>query len=218
MTQTGEQRTGPRVLALLGGTGGTGRLLIDEALESGYQLRVLARDPAKVHRQDPRLTVVQGDARDPEAVTRLLDGADAVLSALGPARGEAAGVLTRAADNLVSAMPTAGIRRLIVLTGAGVRDPGDRPKLVDRVFRTLLERLQPALLRDSEEYVQRVRGSGLDWTVVRAPMLTDGPARAVRVGLVGDIGPRVSRASVARFMLEQLGSDRYSRQAPALSH
>lgn len=211
-----------RRLAILGGTGRSGRLLIDEALAAGHTLRVLARDPARLHRQDPRLVPVTGDARDPEAVARLLEGVDAVLSALGPVRGEArgdgSGVMTRAAENLVAAMPGAGVTRLISMTGAGVAQPGDQPKLLDRVIRTALRLSQPDVLRDSEGHVARLRESNLDWTVVRVPMLVDGPGQAVRVGRVGDIGPRVSRASVATFMLAQLGSDRWLRQAPAISH
>lgn len=74
-------------IALLGGTGRTGHPLTDLALAEGHALRVLARDPARVHRQDPRLTVATGDARDPEALARLLEGTEAVLSVLGPVRG-----------------------------------------------------------------------------------------------------------------------------------
>lgn len=227
MTNTGRMDTGRgagdgRRLAILGGTGRSGRLLIDTALAAGHEVRVLARDPARLHRQDPRLVPVTGDARDPEAVARLLEGVDAVLSALGPVRGEArgdgSGVMTRAAENLVAAMPGAGVTRLISMTGAGVAQPGDQPKVFDRVIRTALRLSQPDVLRDSEGHVARLRASDLDWTVVRVPMLIDGPAQSVRAGKVGDIGPRVSRASVATFMLEQLESDRWLRQAPAISH
>lgn len=227
MTNTGRMDTGRgagdgRRLAILGGTGRSGRLLIDMALAAGHEVRVLARDPARLHRQDPRLVPVTGDARDPEAVARLLEGVDAVLSALGPVRGEArgdgSGVMTRAAENLVAAMPGAGVTRLISMTGAGVAQPGDQPKVFDRVIRTALRLSQPDVLRDSEGHVARLRASDLDWTVVRVPMLIDGPAQSVRAGKVGDIGPRVSRASVATFMLEQLESDRWLRQAPAISH
>ena len=106
----------------------------------------------------------------------------------------------------------------LVLTGAGVSQPGDRPKLLDHVIRRVLKLAQPDVLRDSTGHVEALRASGLDWTAVRAPMLTDGPAAPLRVGMVGDIGPRLSRASAAAFMLEHLGSDLYSRQAPAISN
>ncbi|WP_027483737.1 NAD(P)-dependent oxidoreductase [Deinococcus pimensis] len=205
-------------LAILGGTGRTGRLLVDLALQDGHDVRVLARDPSKVHRTHERLTVVQGDARDPQAIARLVEGADAVLSALGPVRGGPRDVMTSAAQALVSQLATAPRRRLITLTGAGVPHEGDRPGAVDRIFGILLRLLQPDVLRDSQGHVDLVRGSNLDWTVVRAPRLTDGPERPLRVGLVGDISPQLTRASAARFMLDQVASDRYVRQAPAISN
>ncbi|PNY81950.1 NAD(P)-dependent oxidoreductase [Deinococcus koreensis] len=208
----------PQTLAILGGTGRTGRLLIDMALAAGHEVRVLARNPERLHRRDPRLSVVTGDARNAADLAALLEGTDAVLSTLGPVRSDPAGVMTQAAEGLAQAMPAAGVTRLITLTGAGVAQPGDRPKLFDHVIRRVLKLAQPDVLRDSEGHVERLRRSDLNWTAVRAPMLTDGPPAPLKVGMVGDIGPRLSRASAAAFMLQQLDSDAHSRQAPAISN
>ncbi|WP_227978557.1 NAD(P)-dependent oxidoreductase [Deinococcus terrestris] len=205
-------------LALLGGTGRTGRLLIDRALAQGYALRVLARDPERLHRRDAALTPVTGDARHADDVFRLLEGADAVLSTLGPVRGDGAGVMGQAAHHLVAVMPGLGLSRLITLTGAGVRQPGDHPKLSDRLIRRALATLQPDVLRDSEAHVATITASPLDWTVVRVPRLGDGPMQPLKVGMVGDIGTFVSRASTADFMLRELEEGRWVRQAPAVSH
>lgn len=206
-------------LALLGGTGRTGRLLIDQALVGGHRLRVLARTPEKVHRkEDDLLTVVPGDARDREAVARLVQGADVVLSALGPVRGGPPDVMTLAARHLTQVLPEQGLRRLITLTGAGVPFAGDRPKPVDHVFRVALRLLQPDVLRDSVAHATLIRESDLDWTVVRVPRLGDGPEKPLRVGMVGEIGTQITRASVSRFMLDQVEGREYVRQAPAISN
>jgi hypothetical protein len=205
-------------LAILGGTGRTGRLLIDLALLRGDTLRVLARDPGRLHRHDARLIEITGDARDPEAITRAIEGTDAVLSALGPVRGGPKDTMTAAARNLTTLMPGAGVRRLITLTGAGVPAEGDRPGPIDRVFRVLLGLTQPDVLKDSTAHVDLIRASTLDWTVVRAPRLTDGPAAPLKVGLVGDIRPQVTRTSVAQFMLDQVSQDGHIRQLPAISN
>ena len=205
-------------LALLGGTGRTGRLLIDEALVRGHELRVLARRPEAVHRQDDLLTVVPGDARDPDAVRQLVRGTEAVLSALGPVKGGPPDTMTLTARHLTKVLPEEGIRRLVTLTGAGVPHPGDRPKPADLVFRTLLRLLQPDVIRDSLAHVDLIRESDLDWTVVRVPRLGDGPVRPLKVGLVGDISTLVTRASVARFMLDAVEKGEHVRQAPAISN
>ena len=202
-------------LALLGGTGRTGRLLIDQALERGHSLRVLARDPAKLHREHPRLNAVPGDARDAAAYTELLQGADAVLSALGPARGGTDDVMTLAAQHLTTQQE---VSRVVALTGAGVPHPGDTPNPIDHVIRTLLRLIQPAVLADAAAHADLIRASTLDWTVVRVPRLTDGAASAVRSGRVGTIRPFITRASTAQFMLDALDDPATIRQAPAISN
>ncbi len=209
-------------LALLGGTGRTGRLLIDMALVQGHSLKVLARDPQQLKRH-ANLEAVQGDARAPDAYAELLAGTDAALCALGPVKGDlvkgdASGVMTLAAQHLIQFMPEGGIRRLITLTGAGVARPGDRPKLPDRIIRTLLRLMQPDVLADSVRHVGLICASDLDWTVVRVPMLIGGPAAALKVGMVGDIRPRVTRASTARFMLDALEDRALIGQTPAISN
>ena len=209
-------------LALLGGTGRTGRLLIDMALVQGHSLKVLARDPQQLKRH-ANLEAVQGDARAPDTYAELLAGTDAALCALGPvkgdsAKGDASGVMTLAAQHLIQFMPEGGVRRLVTLTGAGVARPGDRPKLPDRIIRTLLRLMQPDVLADSVRHVRLICASDLDWTVVRAPMLIGGPAAALKVGMVGDIRPRVTRASTARFMLDALEDRALIGQTPAISN
>ena len=204
-------------LALLGGTGRTGRLLIDMALVDGHTLKVLARGPQQL-KSHANLEAVQGDARTPDAYAELLTGADVVLCALGPVKGDSSGVMTLAAQHLIQFMPQEGVRRLVTLTGAGVARPGDRPKLPDRIIRTLLRLTQPDVLADSVRHVELICASGLDYTVVRVPMLTDGPAAALKVGMVGDIRPRVSRASTARFMLDALEDRALIGQTPAISN
>jgi len=209
-------------LALLGGTGRTGRLLIDMALVQGHSLKVLARDPQQLKRR-ANLEAVQGDARAPDAYAELLAGTDAALCALGPVKGDsvkgdASGVMTLAAQHLIQCMPEGGVRRLVTLTGAGVARPGDRPKLPDRIIRTLLRLMQPDVLADSVRHVGLICASDLDWTVVRVPMPIGGPAAALKVGMVGDIRPRVTRASTARFMLDALEDRALIGQTPAISN
>lgn len=205
-------------LALLGGTGRTGQLLIDQALARGHHLRVLARDPSRLHRHETPIAAVTGDARDPQAIARLLEGADAVLSALGPVPGGATDTMTLAARALIDQMPAHGLRRLVTLTGAGVPHPGDQPGVIDRLVRLALRLSQPAVLNDATAHADLIRAADLDWTVVRVPRLTDGPAAPVIAGRVGDITPFVTRASVAAFMLEAVETGSYLRQAPALSN
>ncbi|UQN09958.1 NAD(P)-dependent oxidoreductase [Deinococcus sp. QL22] len=205
-------------IALLGGTGRTGRLILDLSLERGHSVQLLARSPEKVSKRSPALTVVQGEITDNAAMSQVLTGADVVMSGLGPVKGGSKTVMTDAATQLLDLMPRAGVRRLITLTGAGVPHPGNQPKPIDHIFRTLLKVMQADVLRDFTAYADLIRASNLDWTIVRGSMLLDGPVTPIKSGPVGHTGPRVTRASVASSMLDAAAAGKFIRQAPAVSN
>ncbi|AHY48276.1 Putative NADH-flavin reductase (plasmid) [Rubrobacter radiotolerans] len=209
-------------LAVFGATGRTGRRVVASALSRGWEVRALARDPAKLGEfgGEERLEVVRGDVLDAAAVERVVAGCEAVVSVLGHVKGSPKDVQTRGTQNIVRAMERTGVRRIVSLTGAGVRDSRDRPKLVDRVFAFLLARLQKDVLEDGERHVEVLRRSGLEWTVVRGPRLTEGERRGeYRVGYVGkESGTQISRADLAEFMLDQVSDTTYLRRMPVASY
>jgi putative NADH-flavin reductase len=208
-------------IAIFGATGKVGRHLLDQALERGDEVIVFVRDTSKLTTlQHERLKIVQGEVLDPEAVEQAVVGTDAVVSALGHTKTSSKDVLTEGTKNIVAAMNKHGVRRLVCLTGAGVRDPKDEPKLVDRAIGALLKLVQRDLLEDSIGQAQVIRESDLEWVIVRAPVLNKGEKRGeYRVGYVGtESGTRLSRADVAEFMLKQTTDDTYLHQAPVVSY
>jgi putative NADH-flavin reductase len=129
----------------------------------------------------------------------------------GHVKGSPSDLQQRAIALILDAMRAAGVDRLLTLTGAGVRHPDDRPKMVDKVFGAALKLLQAELLADSEAYVRVVLDSGLHWTIVRAPRLTDDPGRgSYRV-------TRIARADVAQFILDELDTNAYVGAMPVVS-
>lgn len=207
-------------LAIFGASGRTGRPLVEQALAAGHAVTALVRTPSSFPINHGRLNVVQGSVEDATKVDEAVAGADAVLSVLGHTKSSNKDVLTVGTRNIVNAMQKHGVRRLISLTGAGVRNPHDQPKLVDKLFGFALARLQPDLLRDSENHVKVIQGSDLDWTVVRGPRLTEGPRTGkYRVGYVGkDSGTQASRADIADFMLKQVTDTTYLKKLPVVSY
>lgn len=207
-------------VAVFEATGRTGRHLVRQALERGYGVTAFARDPGALGISHAGLNVVRGDVLDPAAVERAVAGQNAVVSALGHAKGAPKDLQTRGTANIVRAMTEHGVGRFVSLTGAGVRDADDEPKPVDRVFAFLLRTLQRDVLADAANHVEVVRGSGLEWVIVRGPRLTEGQKReAYRVGLVGkNSGTSISRADLAEFMLDQLTADTYLGRMPVVSY
>jgi putative NADH-flavin reductase len=209
-------------LALFGGSGRTGQLLTERAFAQGHTLSVLVRKPA-TYPYAARVTMIPGDAFDPAAIAATLEGADAVLSALGARSLGKEDVLERAVPLLVRAMDEAKLKRIVVLGSAGALDsaldkqPAYRRWIVENlVYKTMLK--WPVASQRAQ--IEALEASDLDWTMVMPPMLTNGRARGT-YRIDGDALPRngssISRADVAEFMVQQLGNATWSRKGVYIS-
>lgn len=207
-------------ITIFGATGKTGAHLVEQALAAGHAVVALTRTPSKLAIAGERLIVVQGEIANPVHVAQAVQGADTVISVLGPTSNAPDFQVSLGTANILAAMQAQGVRRLIVSTGAGVRDPHDTPKLFDKAIVALLQVVSKNVYADMQRVVETVRASDRDWTIVRVPMLTDDTKKGtVRVGYVGNgIGTRITRADMADFMLKQLQDNTYLRQAPAISN
>jgi putative NADH-flavin reductase len=155
-----------RIFAL-GATGTIGTNVIDIALARGHQVTAFVRSPHKIHRNDPGLAVIQGNALSMDALARALPGHDAVLSSIGPPPREAfrpSRLMAESVASAVAAMTTAGVKRLLVVSAA-VLFPERR--LAFRFFRWLLRHHA----RDLYAMEAVVRATNLDWTIARPPRL-----------------------------------------------
>jgi uncharacterized protein YbjT (DUF2867 family) len=209
-----------RVL-VLGATGRTGRCVVDEALARGKRVTAYVRSPSKVETKHDRLAVVKGEVTDTAALTLALAGHDAVISTLGQQRGSPPTLMRDAMAALVPAMKAAGARRLIALSGSGVKWPGDGPPpLLERLMVPVLGLVLPALIEDTRGYADAVAATDLDWIVARPMRLTNGPGgRPIRAEatLAYGLGNSIDRRDVARFLVDQLDSDTWLRMTPMIT-
>jgi putative NADH-flavin reductase len=208
-------------LLVFGASGGTGRELVRQALAQGHVVTAFARDPAKLDINHANLRVAQGDVADYAAVERAVKNQDAVICALGsstPLRRDP--ILIQGIDNIIHAMERAGVRRLIYISFLGVRNGRHQLSLLGKYI------VAPLVLRnvvaDHEAKERLIKQSRLNWTIVRAPRLTNGRRTGTyRSGediATNSIIPTISRADVADFMLTQLTSDTYLRKAPGVMY
>lgn len=206
-------------LALFGATGKTGSRVLRRALDAGCSVRVLVRDPMKLSVNSPAITVIQGDVQDPAAVDRTVAGSDAVLSLFGQVKGSPPTLQTDGTGLIVEAMTRHDVSRLVTLSGGGLSAPLDRPGAPDKIIRFLLRTLSGHVLDDAEGHLSVLQESGLDWTVVRGPRLTEKPGvGSYRVGWVGvDASTQISRDDLADFILAQVDDPTFVRQMPFVS-
>lgn len=216
----GAPRKRPIRVLIVGATGGTGRQLVAQALERGFAVTALVRDPSKFHVDHPQLTVSRGNVLDPACVEAAMRGQDAVVSALGHKRFfHPTRILSEGTRNVLRAMETHGVRRLVCETSLGIGDSAGRLGLYFTLF--TIPVILPFYFWDKTRQERLIAASNVEWVIVRPGMLTNGDKRGrLRHGRhVGSFlwTVRISRADVAAFMLDQLTADTYLRAAPGVA-
>jgi putative NADH-flavin reductase len=214
-----DAKTSPSKILVLGATGGTGRLIVSQALARGYQVTALVRSPEKASDLKGAKLVV-GDVRDERALRNALEGQDAVVSALGTPASPFREVtlLSTATRALVDTMKAEHVSRLVCITGLGAGDSaGHGGFLFDNlIFPLLLKRVYA----DKNRQEAIVRDSGLDWILVRPSVLSDKPGgKTIRAltDLSDFHGGTISREDVATFVLNQLHADSWLHRSPLIT-
>jgi uncharacterized protein YbjT (DUF2867 family) len=207
-------------ILVIGATGGTGREVVRQALERGHQVNALVRSAASAAPLLPGADIIEGDARDGEAVAKALAGCVGVICALGTKLSllHKETLLSEATRVLIDAMQKQGTTRLVCITGIGAGDShGHGGFLYDRIAQPLL---LSSTYHDKDRQEDEIRNSGLDWTIVRPTNLTDGPVtdniRAL-TDLTDFHGGSIARADVARFLVTELEERRWAGKSPVIT-
>jgi putative NADH-flavin reductase len=196
-------------LTIFGASGQTGRRLVEQALAAGHTVTAVVRDPTRFLVRHQRLQVLVADVLDPAAIQPAVAGADAVVSALGPhPPRNRSSIMSAATASILEAMRTTGTSRLVVVSAAPVASDDHGTTLPQRLLAgPLLRILLRGLYADMATMEDTVKRSGVDWTILRPPWLSDGPRtgsywQAKDANLRG--GARISRADLADAILASL--------------
>jgi putative NADH-flavin reductase len=218
-TPGGALRRRPTKILIVGATGGTGRQLVAQALERGHEVTALVRDRSRLPIEHPQLRVVQGNVLDYASVEGAVRGQEAVISALGHKRFfSPTRILSEGTRNLLRAMETQGVPRLVCETALGIGDSAGRMGLYYTLF--VIPVILPFYFWDKTRQERLIAASNVEWVIVRPGVLTNGAKRGSyrRGPHVGSFlwTVRISRADVADFMLSQLTEDSYLGTAPGV--
>ncbi|MEM9886348.1 MAG: SDR family oxidoreductase [Bacteroidota bacterium] len=208
-------------IALLGASGQTGSEFLKKALAAGYQVKALVRTPAKVEAKHENLNILQGDVLILADVEQLVKDTDMVVSLFGHVKDSPEHLQTNGTKNIVAAMKKYGVKRIISLSGGGLPYPEkDQPKFMDKTIRFIMKVAVPKVLNDAIDHHKVLVNSGLDWTIVRGPRLTNGAEKGeYRIGWVGvNAGTQISRADLADFILKQVESSEFVAEMPFVSY
>jgi putative NADH-flavin reductase len=202
-------------LTVFGASGGTGTQVIRQALDAGHEVTAVVRNRARLAVADqPGLDVAVADVMAPDAIESTVAGRDAVMSTLGPSRRPAerkaaahSRICTDSARSITAAMRAAGTGRLVVVSASGPFTEGDGP-LMRYLAKPIAQRALKDPFADLVAMEGVVRGSGLDWTILRPPRLSDKPLTGsyrTRRELNVRRGLYLSRADLAHLILAVCG-------------
>ncbi len=197
-------------MVVFGANGQTGRLLTRRALDEGHTVVAVTRHPEDFPFADPHLTVAAADVREPLSLAEVVRDADAVVSTLGvPFSTRPIDTYSVGIRNIVDAMRSTGVRRLVVVSSTGAYHYPNRvdAPLSLRVFEPVITRTIGRTTYDDQRRMEDiVRASGLDWTVVRPSGLFDLPAATNYVaGEVNPVGGFTARIDLADYMVALAG-------------
>jgi uncharacterized protein YbjT (DUF2867 family) len=192
-------------IAVFGATGGTGKRLVELALEKGHDVVAAARKPDAVKAKHDNLTVVKADVLDRASLVAAIEGVDAVISTFGPADNKNPGTLmSEGVKNLVTACEERGVSHFVFESGLMVGDR-DGLSLFSRIGVAIYGWMNSKLRADKELAENAIRASKLShWVIVRPPALDDSPARGEYIHgerAAVSAAKKMSHADVAAFLL-----------------
>lgn len=205
-------------LAVFGGTGMVGRHIVSQALQRGHEVVTLARSPEKLSDFADRITIVEGDYFAPADQQKILAGADAVLSTIGPLPGKKdtppAEAFGQAMGALVTNMEAQGIRKIRTVSGAATSFPGEKIVLPRKIMRLMMRFMGPVVAPAKEAELAALMASNLDYVVTRPPMIKEDLEGTLVAHNTEMQGMKVSAQQLAGFMLDTLENDDWARTQP----
>jgi putative NADH-flavin reductase len=202
-------------LFILGATGGIGKHLLHIALERGHQVTAFVRAPQKIGFSHQRLSLIRGDVFDADQMAGAMASHDAVLSSFGPTTLRAVTLRREFGRAVAAAMRHSGVRRIELVSAAFLF-----PEL-NMLGRILKASLFRQMVPDTGGMETEISGSDLDWTIVRPPRLTNGPATHTYRIVDGHLpkgGKVISRADVAHFMIGEAETPTHLKQIVAVAN
>jgi putative NADH-flavin reductase len=205
---------------VLGATGSTGGLFVDDALAAGNEVVAYVRRASKLAPRDG-LKTVEGDVLDPGELAEVMRGSDAVVSMLGLSSANPNGFSEKAVNAITAAAERSGTKRVLIMSAFGVGESADK---ASGLARLMYNAGGKAIYADKAAGEKILRRSTLDWTLAYPVLLTNkakSPSfRAIDLATLDRLPglPRVSRADVAAFLLEAATTGAWARRTAVLTN
>lgn len=204
-------------IVVFGATGKTGKEIVKQSLVRGDEVTAFVRGPSKMKLEHDDLKIITGDVHEYSAVTRAIQGQDAVICSLGTSELGKTNVCSKGTANIIRAMKENQVKRLIVVTAMGVGESWSTLSFVNKLFfATLLRNAR----QDHEKQEVVVRESDLDWTIIRPSGLTDTAlTESYAIGeKISVKTSQIARADVAHAIIKEIHDETFMYKAVTISN
>ena len=198
-------------ILVIGANGGIGKQTVEIALQAGYNVTALLRNPAKLNITHANLQVVKGDVMSPETFEDYLQDKDAVISALGTNTINKPTILySEGNKNLLKAMKKKGVRRAFFISASALEISPVLPFYVRFAEKYIVQKILRHMYDDLRLMENIIKETDTDWTIMRPPRLIDKPVTgeyrfAINSFLKNCLS--ISRADVAHFMINNITNE-----------
>ncbi|WP_242268343.1 SDR family oxidoreductase [Bacillus cereus group sp. BfR-BA-01352] len=205
-------------IAILGANGKAGKFLVNEALEKGYQVKILTRNSNNIKITNENLEINNGDARDFSSIRKLLKGCRAVINAVGQPKNESY-IFSTVTKHILEAMKEFEVKRYILISGGSLNVTGDQKRIVNKIGATLFKVVLSKMMQDKYKELQTIQDSDVDWTIVRLPFVMEGKGIGkIKESLVDMPGMKIRNSDIAPFVIKEINSERYIGKCPFISN
>ena len=195
-------------ICVFGASGASGLVINGQTLSRGLEVTAFVRSEAAKDKLPQDATTVVGNLLNLKDVEGAVNGQDAIVCAFGPRPSSPEIFCADATKNIILAMKKNDVRRLICITGAMIGDYAHLSWFMQRM-KSSFQKQQPAIAQDRAKQERLVESSGLEWTLIKPPRLTNDKARNrfrsaenLKVGAMS----KISRKDLSQFILEQIES------------
>lgn len=207
-------------IAVIGGTGKSGKYLVKQLLAKGFQIKLLLRNPEKSPAKNPLIETIEGNINYYTTVYNLLEGCQAVISTLGlgiPASEPT--IFSQSSTNITKAMNEHKIKRYIVTTGLNVDTLSDKKSPKTAFGTEWMKKNFPISTAVKQLEFEILTKSNVDWTLVRLPLIeqTDETGE-VNISVEDCLGDKISATDLANFLIQQLSDESYIKKAPFIAN
>ncbi|MEO6869675.1 MAG: SDR family oxidoreductase [Ginsengibacter sp.] len=209
-------------IIIFGATGGTGKLLAEQALQKGFGVTVIVRNTKLFYLQHQNLQIIKGDVFNASTFEKCMQGKDAVISCLGVGNSKKpTTVYSEGISNIIASMKKNSVCRLICIS-AGAVDVPPKGNIMTKFFiKHLLQRIFKNLYSDMLVMEKLVKATDLNYTIVRPPWLRNTKlTRKYRVAVSEHLHnpTKISRADLAHYLVNNIDTVQTFKKTIELSY